>query len=330
LFLCFLSRLNIIPTLCTHFIDKKMSRLEKTVWSETTIPLALSGSVNIPEIVSSAIAMPMDHTIKDDISPTLSVDSGRSTSTEIWPSHNYLLYGGPGFSIAALDSSLGTISQIPVPVPLPSANEDPSTKFSLSSVSALSIVGENQVWAGTDEGSLHVLELTPELRLYSHSLTNLSDPITCIESRQQSSSVGHRKVDVLVGTINGNLTVLAGTINDKKGMKNSLKCPRKVLPLGGFGGSDSITCMAIFMCNGVEVCWCACGSRIVVLRCSDWKQLAHFDAHNDTLPDELVSSIEITTLLNTEPGVWTSMSSSSALTLWDRRKLCQKTRIICW
>lgn len=312
-----------------------MSRLEQTLWNQTTISLAISGSVNIPEITRSSLPDPVQEqdeaNIDDPISPTNSIDSGRSTSTDIWPSHKYLVYGGPGFSIASMDSSTGSVIQIPVPVPLSPSSDNPSIQFSLNPVTALNVVGECQVWAGTETGSLHVLELTIDHRFHGHALTNLSDPITCIHSRQQSSSGGQKtRVDILIGGSHGNLTIFSGPTNGRAGLKSSLKGSRKVLPLGGFGGNDSIGCMAFVVCDGVELCWCACGASVAILRCSDWRELGRFNAHSDSPPEELVSSIQVTTLVSTELGVWSSLSQSSAVTLWDKHKALPKKTIVCW
>ncbi len=312
-----------------------MSRLEKTVWKQTEIPLAICGTINLPEITNlSPLSDPLlrdEVLIDDNLSPTLSIDSGRSTSTEVWPSHKYMLYGGPGFSIATLDSSTGSINQIPVPVPLSSPSDSPRTQFSLSTVTALDVVGDCQVWAGTESGSLHILELNSEHRFHGHSLTNLSDSITCIHSRQRSNSPGQQsRVDVLIGGSNGNLTILSGQTNHRKGLKNSLKSTRKVLPLGGFGGNKMINSLTFVTCEGVEMCWCACGMDIVILRCSDWNELARFNAHSDSPPDELVSSVAVSSLLSCETGVWSSLSKSSAVTLWDKQKLSPKMTIVCW
>ena len=305
-----------------------MSRLDKAIWSHSPISLAISGSVNVPEISGPPI---LQDDLDDPLSPTLSVDSGRSTSTELWPSHNYLVYGGPGFSIASLDSSSGSVNQIPVPVPLPPSSDTPYTHFTLSTITTLDIVGECQVWAGTETGSLHVLELTQDLRFSGHSFTNLPDPVTCIQSCHQATSPGQKSnVSVLVGGSNGNLTVLSGPTNDRKGLKSGLRSPRKVLQLGDFDSNEKIGCMTIVTCDGVDMCWCGYGSSIVILRCSDWNQLARFDACNDTPPDELVSKVEVTTLLDTELGVWSSLSHSSALTLWDKHDPALKMTIVCW
>ncbi len=312
-----------------------MSRLEKTVWEHTGVPLAISGSVNLPEISSPLVNDPLllqdETTIDDNLSPTLSIDSGRSTSSELWLSHKYLLYGGPGFSVATLDSSSGSINRIPVPVPLPPPSDTPHTQFSLSTVTALDVIGECQIWAGTESGSIHVLELSSEHRFHGHSLTHLSDSITCIQSRQQPSSPGQKsRVDVLIGCSNGNLTIVSGQTNQRGGLRNSLRSPRKVIPLGGYGGSEVINCVTFVMCDDVEMCWCACGASVVILRCSDWKELARFNAHSDSPPEELASTLEVSTLLSTEMGVWSSLSKSSAVTLWDKQKLSPKMSIVCW
>lgn len=311
-----------------------MSRLEKTGWQNESVPMSVLGSVNIPELSGPALCDSLQEL--DYISPTLSVDSGRSTSTEMWPSHSYLLHGGPGFSVAVFDSSIGAVSRVPIPVPLSDPVDSSHRHFSLSKITAMILAGESQVWAGTESGSLHVLDLTPEMRFSKHSYTNLPDPVSCLLSRPgPSSSKGERSnVDIIIGSPNGNLTIISGERNERRGLKNSLKCPRKLIQLGVFeeGGSTSITCVTLVMCEGVEVCWCGCGGSIVVLRCSDWREVARLNVCEDISPppDDIASSVHVSGLLVTEGGVWSTLSHSSSLTLWDKERFTPKITITCW
>ena len=316
-----------------------MSRLEKIAWQNEAVPMNILGSVNIPEFSGP----PLHDSLKeiDHISPTFSIDSGHSTSsisTEVWPSHSYLLHGGPGFSVAVFDSSVGAVSRVPIPVPLALPVDSSHDHFSFSKITAVSLAGESQVWAGTESGSLHVLDLTPELRFSKHSYTNLLDPVTCILSLQHSgpsTSKGERSnVDIVIGSPNGNLTIISGESNERKGLKNSLKCPRKLIQLGGFedDGSTSINCVTLVTCEGVEVCWCGCGGSIVVLRCSDWREVARLNVCEDMSPppDDIAPSVHVSGLLATEGGVWSTLSHSSSLTLWDRERFTPKITITCW
>ena len=320
--------------------------------------MKVKGSINIPELsspLSPYSSDPLCHqpTPDDDLtgpfSPTLSVDSGRSTSNILGPSPKYLLHGGPGFSLGLLDSTSGTTKHLPVPVPMPSSpNMDIPTcdNFSLSEVLSASFAGDAQIWVGTESGSLHVFDLTPELRLNSHAYTKFPDPVSCIATRQPSvmeeslpvvngSLVrgARTRTEVLVGSSNGNLTVIIGEANERGGLRNPFKCPRKVIQLGGFeeGGSLSVSSIALVTCSGVETYWCGCGASIVILRRSDWREMVRLDgcAGLPLLSDELSREVHISQLLTTEVGVWSTISHSSTVVLWDKETFSPKMKITC-
>ena len=335
-----------------------MSRFEKICWGSSSIQMKVHGSINIPELTSSPLSpctsdplcpQPLadnDHTSL--FSPTPSVDSGRSTGSVLGSSPKYLLHGGPGFSLGLLDSTLGTTKHLPVPLPSSFSLLDMATSdnFSLSEVLSAAFAGDAQVWVGTESGSLHVFDLTPDLRLGSHAFTKLPDPVSCIATRQPSivdeslpvvngSLVrgARTRTEILVGSSNGNLTVIAGEADERGGLRNPLKCPRKVIQLGGFeeGGSLCVSSIALVTCSGVETYWCACGASIVILRRSDWREMVRLDgcAGLPLLSDELSREIHISQLLVTEIGVWSSTSHSSTVLLWDTQTFSTKMKIIC-
>lgn len=311
-----------------------MSRLEKTAWQSEPVPIDILGSVNLPDFCGPHLA---DFLQEDDqISPTLSVDSGHSTSTDLWPSPRYLLHGGPGFSIALFDSSVGSVHQLPIPVPMTPSLEPNHDHFSLSKVTSLALVGESQVWAGTENGSLHVLDLTPEMRFSGHSYTNLLDPVSCIFccSGSVPSKTDKSKAEIIVGCLNGNLTIIKGEMNERRGLKNALRCPRKLVQLGGVENSGNIyiSCVTMVTCAGVDMCWCGCGVYIIILQCSDWKEVMRLDVCEQVSspPEHLAPTVHVSHLLATEGGVWTTMAHSSNLTLWDKDKLTPRIRINCW
>ena len=316
--------------------------------------MKVKGSVNIPEMTSpsSPHSDPRNqHSAEDDhtgpFSPTPSVDSGRSTSNVLGPSPKYLLHGGPGFSLGVLDSTAGTTEHLPVPVPSFSNMDIPTCdNFSLSEVLSASFAGDAQIWVGTETGSLHVFDLAPDLRLSSHAYTKLPDPVSCISTRQpgvleQSLPVvngslvrGVRtKMEVLVGSSNGNLTVIIGEANERGGLRNPLKCPRKVIQLGGFeeGGSMSVSSIALVHCSGEDTYWCGCGASIVIIRRSDWREVVRLDgcAGLPVLSDELSRQVHISQLLATEVGVWSCISHSSTVLLWDSEEFTPKLKITC-
>ena len=339
----------------------KMSRFEKICWETSTIQMKVNGSINIPELsspISPSFApdcepitsqpTQADDDLAGPFSPTLSIDSGRSTSDVLSPSPKYLLHGGPGFSLGLLDSTSGTTKHIPVPFPSlsPSLSRINFEDFSFSEVLSGAFAGDAQVWVGTGSGTLHVFDLTHEPRLSSHAFTKFSDPVSCIATRQPSvvdeslpvingSAVRgvKTKTEVLVGTSNGNLTILTGEANERGGLRNPLKCPRKVIQLGGFeeGGNFCIKSITMVVCSGMETYWCACGASIVVVRRSDWREMVRLDgcAGLPLLSDELSREIHISQLLATEFGVWSATSHSSTVLLWDTINFSTKMKITC-
>ena len=314
--------------------------------------MKVTGVTNIPELISPLMSYSSQPPPGEDdcggaFSPTPSIDSGRSTSCVLSPSPKYLIHGGPGFSLALLDSTAGTTQHLPVPVPTPPSRDIAITdNFSLSEVLCASFAGDAQIWVGTETGSLHVFDLTPELRLCSHAYTKFPDSISCIVARQPSlmdeslpvinGSLVRRprsKTEVLIGSSNGNLTIIAGEGNERGGLKNPFKCPRKVIQLGDFekGGSFCVNNIALVSCSSGDTYWCGCGTSIVVLQHSDWRQVRRLDgcAGLPTMSEELLETVHISQLMVTEVGVWSSISHSSTVVLWDSETFDVKLEITC-
>ena len=309
--------------------------------------MKLHGSINIPEqsdhlplcTTCDLFPSPSSH-----LSPTLSVDSGRSTGTVCGPSHKYFIHGGPGFSLGVLDSTNGSVSLLPVPVPIfPIMNTPDTDNFSLSQVLCMTIAGECQVWAGTESGSLHVFDLTAELRLSFHAYTKLPDPVTMISTRQLMESERsyiareerqRHRMEVLVGSPNGTLTIISGEANERGGLKNALKCPRKVVQLDSLGetGNTKVNTSVLVISCGIDTYWCACGGKIVVLRRSDFKEIIRLDGCTElpSLPDEGQTKGYISQMVTTEHGVWSTVSYSSTMLLWDTTDFAPKLKITCW
>lgn len=324
-----------------------MSQLEKK--SEAVLPMTVHGSINIPEaaVPPSTQSIDAQRQIRREEASTpfspISDDSGRWTSTSLWaPSSKYLIHGGPGFSIGILDSIAVTVERLPVPVPTPSMLEaTDASNFSLSEVTSLALAGESQVWAGTETGSLHVFDLCPGPKLSNHGYSKLPDPITSIRTDQfpapiirDTSLNGKRPTtEVLVGSNNGNLTVISGESDRRGGLCKVAKCPRKVIPLVTTekGGNSEIHCMVLVPTSlAKEECyWCGCGPNIVVLRRSTWQVVTKLDGSLG-LPLHIKAGLHVSALEATEHGVWSTLSKSSTITLWDPENLAQpKLKIPC-
>ena len=341
------------------------SHMEKVLWKAEELQLKAKGIVNIPEVTvpstmfqeNSVMNTSEDSPEHKPFSPTLSIDSGRSTGTSLWPSSKYFVHGGPGFSIGILDSTTGTVDRLPIPFPT-TLNDpmDPLDNFSLSEVTCLLLVGEVQVWAGTESGSLHVFELTPGPRLSKHSYYKLPDPICCLKTDQQfpsryiadnggKSRLSVLKCEVLVGSANSTLTIVSGEMDQRGSMLSINKCPRRLVHLGDVQSSCRVQCIALVTMMGRENYWCGCGSRIVILHRTSWKVLARLDAmvgfNEPTENSEFLGfseceeeegqwvELQVCHLEPTEHGVWSSMKHSPSVVLWDTKFFTPKLKISC-
>ena len=365
---------QLLPHVCAE-----MSRLENVSWNSQAqrVNMKIRGAVSVPEAAftmespNTEVASPvpvLDLSLTESpvrafvSSPSSSVsDLNAATPNHqadrfdmcsprpLWPSHKYLMYGGPGFSIAAVDSVTGNSERIPVPMPTPTNMESVAyDDFSQAEVLSMTVVGESQVWAGTESGSLHVFDIAldlrskqPELRFVKHMYTSLNDSVLCIVSQQlgtrflsrespDRSLKSSRRVEVLLGSIHGNITIISGESDENGGLKNALKCPRKVVQLSDFKEESSqINCIAQVSCTGIATYWCGCGGDIVVLRRLDWKELARLGgARSPSRPGR--KPAQIMQLLASECGVWSYTSSSSTISLWDTRDFAPKLHITCW
>ena len=349
-----------------HLLNS-MSQLEKVLWKSESVSMNIRGSLNIPEVALPPKPLPLSHSIlpveepipaADQLtfSPTLSEDSGCWTGTVHWPSSKFFVHGGPGFSIGILDSTSGAVEYLPVPFPSLSLLDslDSTNDFSISEVTSLTLAGEAQIWAGTQAGSLHVFQLSPGPRLTKHGYSRLPDPISCLRTDQQVASRDaclHRRdktrtmparTDILVGSANGNLTIISGEADERGGLLHVNNCLRKVVQLGNGRGCSRVHCIILVHMPTSEDCyWCGSGSRIIILHRHSWKVLAKLDAHMSfPLPQKSSSSspegghdcsegLLVQYLEPTEYGVWSSMEHSPAMVLWDTENFTPKIKISC-
>lgn len=321
-----------------------MSRIEKVSLKCESLSMQIRGSLNIPEATGSLPSPPTPSTEEEAFSPT---DSGRSTGTFLYPSNKYFVHGGPGFSIGILDSTNGSLERLPIPVPTLSFLEAAdASNFSLSEVTCLTMAGESQVWAGTEAGSLHVFDLSTEFgapRLLNHGYSKLPEAVSFLRAEQLSPgramsllSRDRRslvRTEVLVGLANNTLTVISGEGDERGGLRNVARCPRKVIHLrygreeSSCDGVHSIA-LASAVAGLLEECyWCGCGPSIVVLRRSNWK-IQKVLEQSDGLPLECVSGY-VSHLEPTEHGVWCSVNLSPTVTLWDTTDCSLKLKISC-
>ena len=320
-----------------------MARLEAAHWGSIDIGMDLKGAIAMPEPLSDT----------SPLSPTDSVDSAIGHSPR--PPGNsgkYLSYGGPGFSVASFDAVTGSVDRIPVPLPLTCAEVTEFVAFPQSPVLCMTVVGETQVWVGTKAGSLHVFELKPDLCFSSHAITMLDSSILCIASRHTSvgspsseeatlqSALRSLQADILLGSSNGVVTIISGEANPNGGLGNpssNLRKARKVLHLRTQDERQdrerNVNCIAaVHTTGGGETFWCSYGRMVVVFHKDRWDEIGRLDGslgHPQNQQAALKDS-EIVQLVSSEHGVWSALSNSSTISLWDADTLAPKLRITCW
>lgn len=318
-----------------------MARLEPARWTSLDVGMALNG----------AIAMPEGSLDSSPLSPTDSVDSAIGHSPR--PPGNsakYLTYGGPGFSVGSLDAVKGSADRIPVPFPrLPSRAETADyVAFTRSPVQCAAAVGDNQVWVGTEAGSLHVFELSRDGQFSSHAFTTLDSSVLCILPRYASlndslseasllSLARSSRIDVLIGSSSGVVTIITGDTNQRGGLKDpgtGLRRARKVLHLESETEKEggSVNCIAAVSLAGRETFWCGYRKKIVILQRGDWDEIDRLDGTLVRSNEQLAvpDKAEVVKLLGSEQGVWSALSFSSTISLWDTDTRKPKLHINCW
>jgi hypothetical protein len=342
----------VLPLLQATLSALSMARLESAHLGSVTVSMNVNGAVAVPEPSSDP---------PSTFSPTSSLDSAIGDSPRpAGSSGKYLTYGGPGFSVAGFDAVTGSVDRIPVPLPLSYAELAECVAFPQSTVLCVSVVGETQVWVGTEAGSLHVFELGRNLRFASHSVTTLDGSLLCIASRHpngaDSSAAGEDtglqlalrslRIDVLLGSSNGAVAIISGEAGPSGGLKNpntALRKPRKVVDLGereergteereGEGGRRVNCIIAVQTAEAGEVFWCTYGRAIVVIQREGWEETDRFDGAVGHSSEQISApkDSEVVRLLPSEHGVWSALSHSSTITLWDTEQLAPKLTITCW
>lgn len=243
------------------------------------------------------------------------------------PFHKFILSGGPGFSLALLDSLAGSVDRLPVPLPVKFGPGTDVAAMTNAEIVCVALVGETQVWAGTESGGLHVYELSSELRLTNALYSSVESPVLCIcghPSRPTST-------DVVIGTFNGNILVFSGPSDERGGLKDPFKNPRIVVQLGS-GDSEAeavsgVNSIVPVHCSDKDTFWCACGGNIVVVAQSNWRELRRLDCrpNNESCPP----IAEVVQLLSTDSGVWSCLSKCSVISLWNTKTFAPHFHFAC-
>ena len=194
------------------------------------------------------------------------------------------------------------------------------------------LVGESQVWVGTESGSLHVFDLTPDLRLSRHQYTSLTAPILCITTRQVAERARSHdsRTEVLLGSLSGTVTIINADLDERGGLKNPLKGLRKLIQLSSGEEECSVDCIVHVNCSGTETYWCSCKDSIVILSRSNWKEIGRVDGRGNAPIQPYGDAPHVTHLVSSECGVWSCISHSSTVLLWDTKEFAPKLQVTCW
>ena len=350
-----------------------MSTLELTSWRRSPdIDMKLSVAVPAPfDVVPETPDMTSPNPVSFQRSPVESEDSGcpsrsnslcnsRSLSTvgspsnqslsdigelcsprpiPVFTSQKLLACGGPGFSLGIVDCELGQLERMSVPMPELVDGVDFAT-FPLLDIVSMAVVGESQLWIGTESGTLHVFELSSKLRLSQHTFLKINEPILCITSRpmervfNSSSALSSQgpQTEVLLGIPHGYAVILQGCADDKGRLRDVAQLSRKVKRFSNGASDCAVRCIIHVMEEGTETYWCSCGGGIFVLTPSDWHILHSMDARV-CLPTSAQTNRpkeEVLQLLDSELGVWSVVSMSSTAVLWNKEDHTPMLHITCW
>lgn len=251
-----------------------------------------------------------------------------STSSPVTPFHKFILSGGPGFSLALLDSLAGSVDRLPVPLPIKFGPATDMAAMTNAEILCVALIGETQVWAGTASGGLHVYALSSELRLTNALYNRVEGPVLCICGHSNRPNC----TDVVIGTFNGNILVFSGPSDERGGLKDPFKNPRVVVRLGG-GDSEAeaaasgVNSIVPVRCSDKDTFWCACGGNIVVVSQSNWKELRRLDCRPNM--DSCPPNAEVVQLLSTDTGVWSCLSKCSVVSLWNTKTFAPHFHFAC-
>ena len=306
-----------------------MARLATCGWRSSDVAMRVRGALALPE--SGALHLPekplfSPAEIESRAPPReCSVHELPVLCSPCPPSSRLLLHGGPGFSLAVLDAfssdhAENVVQRVAVPLPQErGTGARDFADFSSAEILSTAMVGEGQLWAGTEIGSLHVFDLEPDLSLSGHQCTSLADPILCISS---GHCCGAGQLEVLLGCASGRLLAIRGRNDDRGSMRSPFKCLRKVVQLSCLEAGSSVCTIA----RAGDNYWCGCGHSISVVSADSLKELESLEA----LPGGVSESVEVTQLQAEESGVWSALSHCPAVTLWDTTTLKPKMTIASW
>lgn len=246
-----------------------------------------------------------------------------------------LALGGPNFSIALLSPESGELERIPIPMAKSNAAiaMDPMG-FATSTITCAYIVGDCQIWIGTEQCTLHVFDFCPlSSTLTNHQFVDMKEKALCISSRAAKRSSGREEVEVVVGFPHGYMVAFTGPPNASGGLENLLTAQRHVVrlipPNSKLASSLSPVTSVLYVNSSPcgETYWCLCGEKLIVLNATTWQQEKEVAV---TQQPSACCSQHSSVLLDSEVGVWCALSSSPCVTLWDKMTYAKEAEVATW
>lgn len=245
-----------------------------------------------------------------------------------------LALGGPNFSIALLAPETGEVERIPIPMMKEGVATMNPMGFVTSSITCAHVVGDCQVWVGTEVGTLHVFDFCPlSHTLSNHQFVDMKEKALCITSRPVKRSSGREEVEAVVGFPHGYLVAFTGPPNASGGLENLLTAQRQVVRLipPNSKHASSLSPVTSLLCTSprrnCDTYWCLCGEKLIVLDAATWQQVKEMTV---TQPHSASSFQQTSVLVDSEVGVWCAVSSSPCVTLWNKLTYTMEAEVATW
>ena len=220
--------------------------------------------------------------------------------------------------------------------------------FTMADVSCLFLTGENQLWVGTEKGTLHSLELYREstgFKLKNHTCVGLNVPVLALAVRASTSTSvspssptatlregGGTRGEVVVGTPYGYAVVFEGLVGREGHFKEHFdKMTRRITRFTNSPTDCAVKRIAYVPLDGNDgLYWCSYGGNVAIIRASDWCKLGSHDAREGLHLTGSRGKCEVNQLLVTDLGVWISVYHCTTIVLRDKMDFGPKLQLTYW
>ncbi|KAI6647236.1 hypothetical protein LOD99_12233 [Oopsacas minuta] len=257
------------------------------------------------------------------ISLGASYESGADTTEE---SEKYSFFGinCEGIGLCNITANSPHVEQFAIP--LPKTHLKQFELITDARITACCLLGESQIWLGTDTGSLHILSLLPEdMIVLSHRTVQLVGPITAICTKPVKPSVNKGDESlvrfVYVALESGCLLEFSGAAGPTGGI-NPLERANKYIYLVKPMSDIKIRCLAYQ--QQTDYIWVGLTTQMKIIKPSDTGYKDHKSLRIDT---QLPHNSYVSSIIQSDAGVWTSFAHAPFVILWDSESLLRKTSI---